>query len=207
MTQITLAPNPEMRKRHSALSPIMKYLFHQHCQEPQYRGTYYEDLLNNLENGERIVQILVPKRYPTALSTYTALREAKGKWNNPNALRMATEAIKVSEEIIYRTCYLCEQKKIDMDELLPKHPALILGKAEFTTWARIMDLENLSHTDCKAAYDRWTRRSSIGKAFEENRQRYNYALIDRRKEFGQEHEVVRITRKWLPPQAWENTRS
>ena len=207
MTQITLAPNPEMRNRHSALLPIMKYLFHQHYQEPQYRGTYYEDLLTNLENGAKIVQMLVPKRYPTPISTYTALRETKAKWNTPEALRMATEAIKVSEEIIYRTCYLCEQKKIDIDSLGIKHPATILGKQEFTLWARAMDLNGLSHSACRDAYLRWVKCSPIGKAFEANRQRYDYALSARCKDLGQEKEVVRITKKWLPPHAWQNTRS
>ena len=209
MTQYTLAPNPEMRKRHSALPPIMKYLFHQHFQEPQYRGTYYDDLLQSLEDGTKIVQMLVPKRFPTPVATYTALRENKSRWNNPNAMRMATEAIKVSEEIIFRACYLCEQRKIDMDTLSPWHPSLILGKERFTMWARAMDLDGLNHADCRAAYDRWVKRSPIGKAFEANRQRYDYALIGRRRDFGQTMETYRLTKKWLPPQALgkaENTR-
>ena len=197
MTQISLPPNPEMRKRHSALMPIMKYLFHLHYQEAPYRGTYYETLLTDLENATKVLKILFDPRYTTSVSLYKAMGNTK-PWNTKHACIYANEAVLAGDEMVYRGCYLAEIKNLNFDDFYTRHPALSPGKKDFRLWVRLLDLRNLKREEYKESYRRWVQRSRLGKKFEEMRQIRTYALQGRLIDLGEKGRRVIISKTWFP---------
>ena len=173
-----------LQNRFDALPPLMKWQFsiqvEKKCNENQFANK--EDLDNLMTNVEKastlMTHLLTSNESPNAMHRY--LKHFDRPSNMKKPMEILIDALEKGDEMIFRFCYLAQQKGFPLTGKDLPHPGLIQDTAEFEKWLPLMtspDLkdfnsQNQQHMD---PYLKWSK-TLHGHVFQKRRANYTQAI-------------------------------
>lgn len=194
--------NPTFKQKYTKLKPIMKYLYFQslgerHGDKNKCQGSKKElDMfLLHLKKAGQLVEFVLEKDFfSKPHDMYHHIRTVFQP--EPQVVRLAYEAFKITEEMEARCCYFYK-KKGELANLKMASLTRIPNEEIMKPWIKLFEREDLRTVDTKSAYNEWIKTTESGKAYAHKKMFYDYTLSHLMEDAGMPPKVV-IKRMWFP---------